>query len=244
MPMKRHLLRGLPLLVLVSSATALAQPPSSSTPSPPLEALPPPPPPTPTPTPNPAPSTTPPTTADFGAGGPAAPPPQDVARAYVPPPKSDEEIGRTFRPSGLVEGGYQYQQIHGVPITGGRLRLGVGGQNDSQAHYAVLSILYGSTEESLRSYDVRLGWNGDFLRKSIFRLGGQVELGYLWIKRTTIDKRMWALGIGGGIHASADVLQFGARDDHALYVEGRFDVHAHFGPAFIWAPSLLVGFRY
>lgn len=141
-------------------------------------------------------------------------------------------------------GGYQYVQVHGVPITGARIRAGAGVQTDSSAHYGMINILYGSTASDLRAWDFRLGYTGDLFRWSIIRLGVSAEAGYLVIRRATIDQRMWALGAGGGVHAGFDLFPFGPRGDHAVTAEARFDVHLHFGNAFMWGPSVLLGFRY
>jgi hypothetical protein len=148
-----------------------------------------------------------------------------------PPKQGDEDPAKKVRLSLRGGLGYALQPLHGVPVSGGRLRLGVGGQTDSSAHYAMVSFLYGATEEGLRTWDARVGWTGDFYRTGILRLGVDVEMGYLFVRRATFDDRMWALGVG-------------PRNDHALTVEGRFDVHLHFGPAVMWGPTLLLGFRY
>ena len=167
----------------------------------------------------------------------AAAPAEDAPRPRV-------VTGKEFRPSLKGAGGFQYAQAHGVPITGGRLRLGVGAQNDSSAYYAVLSILHGSTAEGLRTWDLRGSISADLLRIGLLRLGIDLEMGYLVVRRVTVDSRMWALGLGGGVHGSVDVYAFGPRDDHAVFLEGKLDAHLHFGSAFVWGPSALVGIRY
>ncbi len=160
------------------------------------------------------------------------------------PKQGEEDPAKKLRLSLRGGLGYQLAPVHGVPVNGGRLRLGIGAQNDSSAHYAMISFLYGATEEGLRTWDARVGWTGDFFRTGILRLGVDVDMGYLFVRRATVDARMWALGIGGGGHVGLDLYPFGPRNDHALMVEGRFDVHFHFGPAVMWGPTLLLGFRY
>jgi hypothetical protein len=175
------------------------------------------------------------------------PPPQAPPRVTPSPVdrRGEEDPAAKLRLTMRGALGYQLAPVHGIPISGGRLRLGVGAQNDHSAHYAVLSFLYGGTEEGLRTWDARVGWMGDFLRTGIVRLGVDVEAGYLVVRRVTLDgDRMWALGLGGGVHGSLDLYSFGPRNDHALMLEGRFDIAFHFGPAFMWGPTLLVGFRY
>jgi hypothetical protein len=158
--------------------------------------------------------------------------------------RKEEEEARRFRPAFRFAGGYQLGRAHGISANGARFRAGVGAQNDSSAHYAMLSALYGETEQGLRAWDIRLGWCGDFLRWKILRAGVDIEFGYLVVRRATLDARMWALGMGIGGHVGVDVFPFGPRDDHAITIEGRFDGHLHFGNALYWGPSILVGVRF
>ncbi|MCW5836512.1 MAG: hypothetical protein KIS78_29200 [Labilithrix sp.] len=183
------------------------------------------------------------TDADLGLAGDGGAPPASPS-SEPPAPRPRALSGKEFRPTLKGSAGFQYAQAHGVPITGGRLRLGVGAQNDSSAYYAVLSVLYGGTAEGLRTWDVRGSISGDLLRTGILRLGLDLEMGYLVVRRVTVDSRMWALGLGAGVHASVDVYAFGPRDDHAVFLEGKLDAHLHFGNAFVWGPSVFVGIRY
>ncbi|MBX3228657.1 MAG: hypothetical protein KIT84_08395 [Labilithrix sp.] len=179
--------------------------------------------------------------ADAGAEPDAAGPAPAPASA---PPQSEEDAAKKHRLSFRGAGGFQYQQVNGIPVTGARVRLGVGSQTDTIAHYGGISVLYGATENDLRTWDVRLGYTGDLLRMGVLRLGGTAETGYLFIRRATIDKRMYALGIGAGVHLGVDLFPFGPRNDHAVTAEARFDAHLHFGSVFVWGPSVLLGFRY
>lgn len=171
---------------------------------------------------------------------PEALPPRD----NPPKDKEKEDEGKTLRLAGRGEGGFQYSRLYGVPITGARGRIGIGAQNDSTANYATLSVLYGATENDLRTWDVRVGWQGDLLRFGVVRLGLDVEFGYLFIRRATFDNRMFTLGAGAGVHAGVDLFPFGPRNDHAVTAQVRFDTSLHFGGAFVWGPAVLVGFRY
>lgn len=171
-------------------------------------------------------------------GGAAAPVAQAAERSPSTPSGTD------YRTTFKGAAGFQYAQVHGVPVTGGRLRLGVGAQNDARAFYAMATVLYGSTEEGRRTWDLRGSLSVDLLRLGILRLGGDLAMGYLVVRRATVDSRMWALGLGAGVHASIDAYRFGPHDDHAIFVEGRFDAHLHFGTAFMWGPSILGGIRY
>lgn len=213
------------------SQIALAQPAPAPLPPLPSEAPAPPPPAAP-----PAPP---------GEGGaPTSQPPTAAPKDTPPPPTDDAEEAKKVRLAVRGAGGYQYWRMNGIPVTAARMRFGVGGQTDFGAHYGSLSILYAGTENGLRTWDFRFGWIGDFLRYGPVRLGVDAEVGYLVVRRTSVDDRFWALGAGGGVHAAVDVLAFGPRDDHAITVEGHFDGHLHFGTAFVWGPNLLVGFRY
>lgn len=169
-----------------------------------------------------------------------APPPADTPPA--PPPKEDE--GDRRRTSFRAEGGFQYAQVYAVPITGARVRLGIGTQSDKYASYGTFSVLYGGTESGLRTWDFHFGYTGDFLKVSILRLGLDADIGYLVIHRASLNDRMFALGAGAGAHAGFDLFAFGPHDDHAVTAQARFDASLHFGGAFVWGPAVLVGFRY
>lgn len=172
-----------------------------------------------------------------------APPQMPDASSQTAPVRSDAELGRARRTSFRGAAGYEYARIGGVPIQGARVRLGLGQQNDSAAHYGALSIFYGSTENHLNTWDVRLGWTLDLLRYGPLRLGFDAELGYVTIRRTALPDRLWSIGVGGGGHASIDLLSFGPRNDHAITAEARFDVYLHLY-AWMWGPTLMFGFRY
>ena len=171
---------------------------------------------------------------------PPPPPPEDVAPAQ----NRGEDPATTMRNAFRAAGGFEYAQVDGVPITAGRLRLGAGRQNDFVGHYGTLSALYGTTQNGLRTWDLRAGFEGDLVRIGVLRLGLDAELGYLVVRRASVDGHLWALGAGAGAHASLDVIPFGPRDDHAIMLEARCEAFLHFGGAFMWGPSILVGLRY
>jgi hypothetical protein len=162
-----------------------------------------------------------------------------------PPPNAEEEAAKRYDPSGRVEGGFQYAQLSGVPFSGARVRGGVGVQSTTNAQYATVTFFYGETEGGLRTWDIRVGWTGDLWRWEMVRVGADVEFGYLTIHRATDSSHLWALGLTGGGHVSADLYKWGPRGmEHGIYVEGRFDVLAEFGISVAWSPSALAGFRY
>lgn len=178
-----------------------------------------------------------PTVEDFGR--PAPRPVQDLGPA---PPLPDES--KKFHESVKGELGYEYAQVHGVPIDAGRLILGFGGQNADMAHYAIATMMLGQTREGRRVWDLRVGWSGDLYRAGILRLGLTAQAGYLVVRRVTDDSRAYAFGIGAGGHAGVDLVPFGDHGEHALTLDGRFDVHLHFGNAVQWGPEILLGFRW
>jgi hypothetical protein len=143
-----------------------------------------------------------------------------------------------------VQLGYQYARLHSVPINAGRFRLGVGAQNDAQAHYFTFSSFVGATETERRVWDLRVGYEGELRLVGIVRLGLGLEAGYVVVRRASIDERMWALGVGAQAHVGVDAVTWGPRDDHALYVEARIEGHIHFGNADMWGPTLSVGLRF
>lgn len=185
-----------------------------------------------------------PASAPPSAANPSVLPPASGTASDAPPPPPPKEDGEKMRPSFRGEGGFQYSQLYAVPITGARVRLGVGAQNDSWANYATLSFLFGSTENDLRTWDLRFGYTGDFLKVSVLRLGLDGEMGYLFIHRASANERMFALGLGAGAHAGVDLFPFGPRGDHAVTAQVRFDASIHFAGAFVWGPAALIGFRY
>jgi hypothetical protein len=197
--------------------------------------------------------------APLGPGDLGAPPPAMTQDLGPPPaPREPREEAARLRPSYKAELGYQYAQVHGVPINAGRLSLFFGGQNDSQTHYGFATVMVGETREHRRTWDLRAGYSGDFLRAGILRAGLYAQMGYLVVRRVTLDSRAYAVGVGAGVHAGIDVITFGGETicsktksnecvkvaEHALTLDARFDGNIHFGNAFQWGPSVLLGFRW
>jgi hypothetical protein len=195
----------------------------------------------------PAPSTTPApsqssqvTVVSGNTASPATPP---APTASGPSPDDQVKLGK-IKPSFRGQLGYQYTHMFGVPINAGRLRLGVGLQNDDMGHYMTFSSMVGETETGRRAWDLRVGYEGELRLAGIVRLGAGLEIGYVFVRRASIDERQWALGIGAHVHGSVDALTWGFRDDHALYVDARIEGHIHFGNADLWGPTLSIGVRF
>lgn len=166
-----------------------------------------------------------------------------AASSPAPTPE-DEEKHHKIKPTFKVQLGYQYAQLHSVPINAGRLRTGVGIQNDVMAHYLTFASFIGATESERRVWDLRFGYEGELRLASIVRVGLGAEIGYVFVRRASIDERMWALGIGANFHVGVDAVSWGFRDDHALYIDARIEGHIHFGNADMWGPTLSVGLRF
>ncbi len=119
------------------------------------------------------------------------------ASAPAPKPVDEAEAARKMRVAFRGAAGFQYARVFGVPVTGARLRLGAGGQNDTSGHYGSLSVMYAETENDLRTWDVRFGWIGDFYRASIVRLG--IDFGE---RSTTVAvDQTHQIVVGPGCHA-------------------------------------------
>jgi hypothetical protein len=176
-----------------------------------------------------------------------APPPTATPRptATAPPtatPAPDENIDKYY-PSVKLEAGYSLRKLDDFGVSGLDLRGGVGAENKYIGHYFSLGFLYGSTSQSLRTYSLMGGYNLDF-RISIVRVGAGVEFGYLWVRRASVDARMFALGIGAYGHGGVDIVQFGPGERFGLYVDGRIQGSVHYTNALLWGPSIVVGVRF
>lgn len=196
----------------------------------------------------PAPSATP--TSSGGitviSGGPTSTPTSSTSPspAAPPTPAQQEAKLKELAPAIKAQLGFQHARMFGVPINGGRFRLGVGAQNDAQAHFFTFSSMIGATETDRRMWDLRVGYSGEVRAAGILRVGLGIETGYVFVRRATVDERMWALGIGVEAHLGVDAVTWGPRDDHALYLEARIEGHIHWGNADMWGPTLSVGLRF
>jgi hypothetical protein len=142
-----------------------------------------------------------------------------------------------------LEVGGGLRRFFDMSLYGGDLRFGVGSQRREIGHYFEFSLFYGDTEYGLRAYDVFLGYGFD-AKIDIVHLGLGVEGGYLFIRRASLDDRMWALGIGAHLHAGIDLIKLGHDGEDALYLDLRLSGSLHMGGGALWGPSALVGFRF
>lgn len=186
---------------------------------------------------------------------PPGPAPQPVDASVPPPPgapavprqwttgEPEEAPPRKTWATLKIDAGYTLRWLHAVGAQGLDLRLGVGGRSADFAHHASFALFYGATEAGLRAYDFKLGYNGDARVAGPFWLGLGVELGYVWVRRATVDARMYTFGVGGYAHALVELFQFGERDRSSLHLGARMTGGIHFGSAALWGPSVFLGMR-
>ncbi|MEZ4258450.1 MAG: hypothetical protein R3B36_05255 [Polyangiaceae bacterium] len=251
-----RILFGAVALTCILHTPALAQPAPAPTPGQPAPipytiepapgAVPPPapgavpPPPAPTYAPAPAPTYAP-APAPTYAPAPAQPAPQAAAPSAAPAAAEDDD--GPSKPSLKLELGGSLRRLHDFGVTGLDWRFGVGAQNKAFGHYATVGGLWGATSERLRTCSVMAGYNFDFRFVEVLRLGVGLELGYLWVRRASVDTRMFALGAGGYFHLSADLAPLDKEGRRALYVDVRMQASIHYEDAVYWGPSALVGLR-
>jgi hypothetical protein len=167
---------------------------------------------------------------------PLMPPPE------VPPPAPPTDPNRRMRGFLYGKAGYALGRIYDISESQGNFHIGGGAHTNRLAFYGYFDLLYGSTSAGLRVYDGSLGAGADG-RINRFRIGGGMFIGSIWIRRTTFDDNVHAYSTGMFAHASADIYNFGFRDDHAVFV----DFTAR-GEVFIGGTTgqlaLTAGFRY
>jgi hypothetical protein len=181
------------------------------------------------------------------------PAPQPTATAAPPPPvyatdpktsaREDEDREERPKPSLKIEAGPGLRKLHGITVLGADMRLAVGAQNNRLGHYAAFSFLYGSTEHTLRTWSMMLGYNLD-VRVSIVRLGLGLEGGALVVRRASLDNRMYSWGGGIFGHVGVDIADLGRNGHDALYVDLRLAGSLHYGGVGFWGPSLSLGVRF
>jgi hypothetical protein len=135
-----------------------------------------------------------------------------------------------------VEGGYELGAMYGRPMHGGRLRVGLGSQNDAMALWATLSGRYGVSFTGVPTWDVRIGGDSELLRSGIFHAGGGADIGVHGytvqgerdVVNHTESAVRWALSLGLSGRAGIDVLRFRDTPRSALTLDARLDGHVFF----------------
>ena len=166
--------------------------------------------------------------------------------------EADEDAGKSERSmSTKVEGGYELGAMYGRPMHGGRLRVGVGSQNDAQALWATLSMRYGVSFTGVPTWDVRLGGDSELLRRGIFHAGGGADIGVhgytVQGERDVVNHSessvRWALSLGLAGRAGIDVVRFDDSPRSALTLDARVDGHVFFWGYYVSA-AILAGARF
>jgi hypothetical protein len=205
----------------------------------------------PKPAPPPVPTTSPPT-ASGGSddAGDAGLPASDAGPSAPAAAKTDEEEGRTYRFAAKGQAGYELGVMYARPIHSARFRLGLGRQNDNYSQFVIIDGRYGQTPNGLGTWDIRLGGEVDLYRSGILRIGLGAASGLLILKRATTPSGALigsndavALTIGMDVHAGADLVRWGPRNDHALTIDARLDLHVFFTGYYV-APGVVLGLRY
>jgi hypothetical protein len=143
----------------------------------------------------------------------------NVARA------ADDEVGNKWTTTAKVEAGYERGVMYGRGMNGGRMRLGLGRQNDDMALWGTISGRYGATETGLRTWDIRLGGDSELWREGIFHLGAAADFGIHGYTSRAENDIGWALSFGLAGRLGIDVVKFGERNRDAVTLDGRLDAH-------------------
>lgn len=172
-------------------------------------------------------------------------PPQQPPPAYPPPetssPPARAKDGNVH--SIKLEAGGALRKLEGVGFLGMDYRGSFGAENEDVGHYGHVAFVWGATSEKLRTYGVNAGYSFD-ARIEFLRLGFGVQLGYLWVRRATLDAHLAAFGAGAFGHMSADLVKLGRRGHNALFVDVRVEGMGYLEDVVFWGPSVTLGFRF
>lgn len=145
--------------------------------------------------------------------------------------------------TGKVEGGYEVGNMYGRGMHGGRMRLGLGRQNDDMAFWGTLSGRYGFTYVGLPTWDLRMGGDSELFREGIFHLGVAADFGIHGYTSQADDDIGFALSFGLGGRLGIDVIQYGERNRSAVTLDGRLDAHLFF-TGYYASAGLYLGVRF
>jgi hypothetical protein len=153
-----------------------------------------------------------------------APPEPAAPTAREPEVEARPAPTRRARAFWSVEGGYAYQNLYGVPMSGVDLAGAVSGNVGTLAIGALLEGIPGSTENGLKT----LTLSGGPLVQGIFdrvRLGGGLRVGLFDVSRATAAASLLSLSAGVHARASLDVVSFDKDNETALFlvVKGSID---------------------
>lgn len=156
-------------------------------------------------------------------------------------PASDDEDEKTTA-STKLEVGASARRLYGFGVYGIDGRIGVGARGSTLGHFGSIGFFWGETSERLRTYSVTAGYDFElYVGPGHFGFG--IEGGLLWVRRASVDARLFAPGIGASVHAGLDLVKLGRRHA-AMYLDLRLQGALYIDDAPFWGPTLSVGFRF
>jgi hypothetical protein len=129
-------------------------------------------------------------------------------------------------PVGSLAGGYAYQTLYGVTMTGGVLDVAAGLRVGNFAYCGEAELLVGSTRFGLRTTAANLGFLIDG-RIGLVRLGGGARVGVFDVIRVTPGNPLFAFTAGVYVRGAVDVIRFGSDPDGGgifVFVKGSGDL--------------------
>jgi hypothetical protein len=216
-------MRGALLAASVAGALTVAAPVLAQEPTPPAPAPSPPPSP-----PAPASPTEPPVPPGYIVIEAEPPPPVVVGS---PPPPAEAPLPKPayrsrFTPA--VEGGYNYQNIFGIPINGFDIQATIGADARTPSLNlragVALGAAFAETEDGLRTTTTGIGpfieWHA-----GRFRLGGGARVGTFTFTRATNGASVFNMSAGLFLRSSLDLIRLDKEGDTAIYlvVRGSLD---------------------
>jgi hypothetical protein len=163
------------------------------------------------------------------------------AAAMAKPALAEDDSSNRY----FVAGGADYRRIYDIGMFTGRLALAVGFEKRAtlDTPFIGAAIQAGATLSGRTVFDYRLG-AGYLWAIRRFRVGFEVDLGWLSVARVTSGASAKTLWLGISPIGSFDVVDLG--EGRSLYVGARLEVDA-LGAApspAVWGPSLEVGIRF
>jgi hypothetical protein len=144
-----------------------------------------------------------------------------VSPSDVPPPEPPPDRAHAFL---SLEGGYAFQSLYGVPMTGADISAAVGAQWSDFAVGGILEASPGSTQDGLQTFGMTLGalFEG---RADHFRAGGGLRFGAFNVSRITTNGGLFSLSAGAFARASYDVVDLDDAHTQAIFfvVKGSVD---------------------
>ncbi|MGO9836566.1 MAG: hypothetical protein ACLP1X_20400 [Polyangiaceae bacterium] len=148
-----------------------------------------------------------------------------VSPSDMPPPEQPPEPppdkAHTFL---SLEGGYAFQSLYGVPMTGADVSAAVGARWSDFAVGGILEASPAATQDGLQTFGMTLGalFEG---RADHFRAGGGLRVGAFNVSRITTTGGLFSLSAGAFARASYDVVDLDDAHTQAIFfiVKGSID---------------------